>query len=123
MNIHDPQWWKDAKWHRGLAELVERQGPRRLAHPHGTPRQPRTVAGARRKYDHPRMLRDTDLTRQIDQAPAPRPAPAYARPRTAEGYDWRHDRAGGRVDPTFGRLLAGGYYDEYRKAFAEAGDD
>lgn len=52
MNIHDPRWWADSKWHRGLAELVEAQEDRPPAHNVGTPRHPRTARTVARKYRH-----------------------------------------------------------------------
>jgi hypothetical protein len=75
--------------------------------------QPRTAQKARGKYEHFRSWRQTALTRAIGQDRPPRPR----RPRIAAA---RQPRV--RADPTFGRLLALGYYDDYRKAFDHADD-
>lgn len=123
MNIHDPQWWKDSRWHRGLAAEIEALNPRGLAHPYGTPRHPRTARKAARCVEHNHVRRATELTRAIDHLPDPRPAPQYARPRTTEG--WIAKRRAMRkntVSSAFGKLLGSGYYDEYRRAFDAAED-
>jgi hypothetical protein len=74
--------------------------------------RPRTARKEDRKYRHSRSWKQTDLTRAIGKTPAPRP-----RPRTPPSPLPRQ-----RADPTFGRLLAAGYYDEYRKLFTQAED-
>lgn len=76
--------------------------------------QPRTAQKARSKAHHGRGGNGRSaFTRAIGQDRPPRPR----RPRIVAV---RQPRV--RADPTFGRLLAAGYYDDYRKAFDHADD-